>query len=57
MAITHGKTLEDLRKAVGRNLGKMITGTATGGSTSTTVATSMFGGDDEYNGSYIGFTS
>ena len=23
MAITHGKTLEDLRKTIGRNLGKM----------------------------------
>ncbi len=57
MAVTQGKTLEDLRKAVGRNLGKMITGTATGGSTSTTVDTSLFGGDDEYNGSYIHFTS
>ena len=57
MAVMQGKTLTDLRRAIGRNLGKMITGTATGGSTSTTVDTSLFGGDDEYNGSYIHFTS
>ena len=56
MALTYSKTLTDLRQAVGRNLGKMTTGTATGGSTSTTVDTSLFGGDDEYIGSYIHFT-
>ena len=57
MALTYSKTLTDLRRSVGRNLGKMTTGTATGGSTSTTVDTSLFGGDDEYIGSYIHFTS
>tara|TARA_Y100001970_G_scaffold129008_1_gene159175 strand:+ start:4605 stop:5873 length:1269 start_codon:yes stop_codon:yes gene_type:complete len=58
MAITHGKTLEDLRKAIGRNLGKMITGTTSGsGSTTTALDTTLFGGDDEYIGSYIRFTS
>ena len=56
MALTYSKTLTDLRRSVGRNLGKMTTGTATGGSTSTTVDTSLFGGDDEYIGSYIHFT-
>jgi len=58
MAVTQGKTLEDLRKAVGRNLGKMITGVTSGGGSSTTALdTKLFGGDDEYNGSYIRFTS
>ena len=58
MAITHGKTLEDLRKAIGRNLGKMVTGTTSGsGSTTTALDTTLFGGDDEYNGGYIRFTS
>ena len=57
MAVTQSKTLKDLRQAVGRNLGKMITGTTTGGSTSTAIDTSLFGGDDEYIGSYMRFTS
>ena len=58
MAITQSKTLEDLRKAVGRNLGKMLTGSTSGsGSTTTAVDATLFGGDDEYNGSYIRFTS
>ena len=58
MAVTQGKTLEDLRKTVGRNLGKMITGVTSGGGSSTTALdTKLFGGDDEYNGSYIRFTS
>ena len=58
MAITQSKTLEDLRKAIGRNLGKMVTGTTSGsGSTTTAVDATLFGGDDEYNGSYIRFTS
>ena len=58
MAITQNKTLEDLRKAVGRNLGKMVTGTTTATGTNTTARdTKLFGGDDEYNGSYIRLTS
>ena len=58
MAVTQGKTLEDLRKAVGRNLGKMVTGTTSGsGSTTTAVDATLFGGDDEYIGSYIRITS
>ena len=58
MAVTQSKTLEDLRKAVGRNLGKMITGTTTDtGSTTTALDSTLFGGDDEYNGYYIHFTS
>jgi len=58
MAVTQGKTREDLRKAIGRNLGKMVTGTTSGsGSTTTAVDTTLFGGDDEYIGSYIRFTS
>ena len=58
MAITQSKTLEDLRKTVGRNLGKMVTGTTSGsGSTTTALDSTLFGGDDEYNGSYIRFTS
>ena len=58
MALTQGKTREDLRKAIGRNLGKMVTGTTSGsGSTTTALDTKLFGGDDEYIGSYIRFTS
>ena len=58
MAVTQGKTLEDLRKAIGRNLGKMQTGTTSGsGSTTTAVDATLFGGDDEYIGSYIRITS
>ena len=58
MAVTQAKTLEDLRKAVGRNLGKMVTGTTTDtGSNTTARDTKLFGGDDEYNGSYIRLTS
>ena len=58
MALTYSKTLEDLRKIIGRNLGKMVTGTTSGsGSTTTAVDATLFGGDDEYNGSYIRFTS
>ncbi len=58
MAVTQSKTREDLRKAIGRNLGKMITGTTSGsGSTTTAVDATLFGGDDEYIGSYIRITS
>ena len=58
MAVTQSKTLEDLRKAVGRNLGKVVTGTTSGsGSTTTALDSTLFGGDDEYNGYYIHFTS
>jgi hypothetical protein len=58
MAVTQSKTREDLRKAIGRNLQKMITGTTSGsGSTTTAVDATLFGGDDEYNGSYIRITS
>ena len=47
MAVTQSKTLEDLRKAVGRNLGKMATGTTTDtGSNTTARDTKLFGGDD-----------
>lgn len=57
MALTYSKTLTDLRKAVGRNLGKMITGTTTNtGSNVTARDTKLFGGDDEYIGSYIHLT-
>jgi len=58
MAVTQSKTREDIRKAIGRNLGKMVTGTTSGsGSTTTAVDATLFGGDDEYNGSYIRLTS
>mgnify|MGYP003628514678 CR=1 FL=1 len=58
MAITQSKTREDIRKAIGRNLGKMVTGVTSGGGSSTTALDSkLFGGDDEYNGSYVRFTS
>ena len=58
MAITQSKTREDIRNAIGRNRGKMVTGTTSGsGSTTTAVDATLFGGDDEYNGSYIRLTS
>jgi len=58
MALTYSKTLKDLRQAVGRNLGKMVTGTTTATGTNTTARdTKLFGGDDEYIGSYIHLTS
>ena len=58
MAVTYSKTREDLRKAIGRNLGKMVTGvTSGGGSTTTALDSKLFGGDDEYIGKYIRFTS
>ena len=58
MAVTQSKTREDLRKAIGRNLGKMLTGTTSGsGSITTALDATLFGGDDEYIGSYIRFTS
>ena len=58
MAVTYSKTREDLRQAIGRNLGKMVTGTTSGsGSTTTALDTTLFGGDDEYIGHYIRITS
>ena len=59
MAVTYSKTREYLRQAIGRNLGKMVTGTTTSSSGSTTQAidAKLFGGDDEYIGNYIRFTS
>jgi len=57
MALTYSKTLTDLRRSVGRNLGKMVTGTTTATGTNTTARdTKLFGGDDEYIGSYIHLT-
>ena len=59
MAVTYSKTREYLRQAIGRNVGKMVTGTTTSSSGSTTQAidAKLFGGDDEYIGNYIRFTS
>ena len=57
MALTYSKTLTYLRRSVGRNLGKMVTGTTTATGTNTTARdTKLFGGDDEYIGSYIHLT-
>ena len=58
MAVTYSKTREDLRQAIGRNLGKMVTGTTSGsGATTTALDSTLFGGDDEYIGNYIRITS
>ena len=58
MAVTYSKTREYLRQAIGRNVGKMVTGTTSGsGSTTTALDSTLFGGDDEYIGNYIRFTS
>ena len=57
MAI-QSRTRKELRQEIGRNLGAMMTGQATGGSTTTLIDTqSLLGGDDDYNGKYVRFTS
>ena len=57
MAI-QSRTRKELRQEIGRNLGAMMTGKATGGSTTTLIDTqSLLGGDDDYNGKFVRFTS
>ena len=58
MAI-QSRTRKELRQEIGRNLGAMLKGTTTGsGSTTTLVDTKLLlGGDDDYNGKYVRFTS
>jgi len=52
------RTRKELRQEIGRNLGAVITGIATGGTTTTLIDTqSLLGGDDDYNGKYIRLTS
>jgi len=57
MSISSGATFEDLTVAVGRILGAVRTGTATGGSATTLVDTALRGGDDAKNGMYYRLTS
>ena len=58
MAI-QSRTRKELRQEIGRNLGAMLKGTTTGsGSTTTLVDTKLLlGGDDDYYGKYVRFTS
>tara|TARA_R100000458_G_C8273549_1_gene248436 strand:- start:1073 stop:2326 length:1254 start_codon:yes stop_codon:yes gene_type:complete len=52
------RTRKELRQEIGRNLGAMMTGKATSGSTTTLIDTqSLLGGDDDYNGKFVRLTS
>lgn len=57
MAI-QSRTRKELRQEIGRNLGAVVIGKATSGSTTTLIDTqSLTGGDDDYNGKFIRLTS
>ena len=54
MAVIQGRTREQLRQSVGYNLGAMRTSTATGGTTTTVVdSTVVAGGNDRFNGRWL----
>ena len=54
MPATQGRTLKQLRQAVGFNLGALHTGTAyDAGSNTTLISLSFVGGDDTYNGKWV----
>jgi hypothetical protein len=60
MAVIQGRTRKEIRQSVGYNLGSVYVSTATGGSTSTVVDTSLttvIGGDNDHIGKWIVFTS
>ena len=53
MPALQGRTLKQLRQAVGFNLGALHTGTAyDAGSNTTLISLSFYGGDDTYNGKW-----
>ena len=54
MPAIQGRTLKQLRQAVGFNLGAIHTGTAyDAGSNTTLISLSFVGGDDNYNGKWV----
>jgi len=60
MAVIQGRTRKEIRQSIGYNLGTIYVSTATGGSSSTVVDTSLttvIGGDDDHIGKWIVFTS
>ena len=60
MAVIQGRTRKEIRQSIGYNLGSVYVSTATGGSTSTVVDTSLttvIGGDNDHIGKWLVFTS
>ena len=58
MAAIQSRTREQIRRSIAANLDQPPSGTATGnGSTTTLLDTNYIGGDDEFNGGWIVFTS
>ena len=58
MAAIQSRTREQIRRAVAANLDQLPSSSATGnGSTTTLLDTTLIGGDDEYNGGWLVFTS
>lgn len=56
--VMQSRVLEDIRLAVGHNLGAVLEGTASSeGTTATIVDSSLWGGDDEHNGKWLRITS
>jgi hypothetical protein len=56
--VMQSRTLENIRVAVGHNLGVVFEGTSSAsGSTTTIVDELLAGGDDEYNGKWLRITS
>jgi hypothetical protein len=58
VAAIQSRTRKQIRRAVAANLDQLPSGIATGnGSTTTLLDTTLIGGDDEYNGGWLVFTS
>lgn len=58
MAAIQSRTREQIRRSIAANLDQPPSGTATGnGSTTTLLDTNYIGGDDEFNGGWLVFTS
>ena len=58
MAAFQSRTREQIRRSIAANLDQAPSSSATGtGSSTTIVDASTLGGDDEYNGGWIIFTS
>lgn len=58
MPVLQGRTREQIRVSIGRNLGAIFTGVATdAGSTTTILDSTQSSGDNDHNGKWIVFTS
>ena len=58
MAVVQSRTREQIRRSIAANLDQLPAGSANGsGSTTTLLDTTLLGGDDQYNGWWIVFTS